>query len=284
MTIASTSDSKERERTTWAGAAAGWWRRDELLTKGATPVTKRMLALTALSPGHKVLDIASGTGEPAISAARVIGESGRVTGTDLVEEMLVYARMKAEKAGLNNIEFLCVDGETFNLAPETYDVVTIRWGLMFMSEPESCLASAHAAMKTGARIAVACWCSPQENPFLDLLLNTLRKYMALKQPEPGTPGIFAFADPQRLLNLMQSAGFENVILEKIEFNFIEVETGLAYWEAISDLAAPIMALVNQLDDEKRANFVKDVISSADALKQGDTLCMRGTTWLATADK
>jgi len=284
MTTPSVSDLKERERSTWAGAAEGWKRRDELLTKGAIPVTERMLALAAVSPGHHVLDIASGTGEPAISAAHIVGDSGSVTGSDLVEEMLVHAREKAAKANLNNIAFHCVDGETLTFTPDTYDVVTIRWGLMFMPEPHVCLALAHTAMKTGGRIALACWAAPDENPFLSLLVQTLSKYMEIPKPPPGTPGIFAFADPDRLRNVIETAGFKNVELEKLEFNIIELESGLAYWEAMSDLAAPIMLLVNKLDDEQRASFVSDVIAAADALKEGDTLRLRGTTWLVAADK
>jgi hypothetical protein len=70
----------------------------------------------------------------------------------------------------------------------------------------------------------------------------------------------------------------------MEINVLEVEDGKAYWDAMSDLAAPVMTLVKQLDDATRETFIADVIASADALKQGDTLCMRGTTWLAAASK
>ena len=67
---------KERERKTWAAVAAGWRRRDELLRKGSAPVTERMLELADIDAGHRVLDIASGTGEPAIPAARKTGNTG----------------------------------------------------------------------------------------------------------------------------------------------------------------------------------------------------------------
>lgn len=284
MTTVNASDIKERERATWSAAAEGWRRRDELLTKGAIPVTERMLSLAAVSPGHRVLDIASGTGEPALSAARIVGESGSVTGTDLVEEMLIYAREKAEKAGLQNIEFRCSDGETLKFSPGVFDAVTIRWGLMFMPEPEACLAAAHAAMKKDGRISLACWASLDENPFIGLLIQTLSKYMEVPKPPPGAPGIFAFADPGRLHSVIVAAGFRNVEVEKLEFDFIEVDSGLAYWEAMSDLAAPVKVLVDQLDRETRSSYINDVITTADSLKQGDTLRLRGATWLASACK
>jgi len=65
---------------------------------------------------------------------------------------------------------------------------------------------------------------------------------------------------------------------------MEVDDGRAYWEAISDLAAPVMALVGQLEESDRSDYIDEVIKVADTLKQGDTLRMKGTTWIASADK
>ena len=284
MSIPSKTELKERERTAWASVADGWKRRDELLRKGAAPVTARLLELAGISAGHRVLDIASGLGEPAIPAAQQVGPEGHVFGTDLVEEMLNHARAKAAAAGVTNIEFICVDGETLDFEPAYFDAATCRWGLMFMPEPEACLRLAHGVMKDTARFATATWSTPEKNPFVALLMQTLGKYMELPKPPPGTPGIFALADPNRLRELFESAGFRDVELEEMEINVLEVADGKAYWDAMSDLAAPVMTLVKQLDDETRETFIADVIASADALKQGDTLCMRGTTWLVAASR
>jgi ubiquinone/menaquinone biosynthesis C-methylase UbiE len=275
---------KQREHDSWMSVAEGWHRRDELLRKGAAPVSEWMLARAGIAEGHQVLDIASGTGEPAISAARLVGDKGRVTGTDLVEEMLVFAREKAQQAGLANIEFNCSDGEALQYDPESFDAVTIRWGLMFMPEPEVCLTSVYKLMKQGGRISIACWSDPDKNPFISLLTETLGKYMDLPKPAPGAPGIFAFADPERLRDVIQAAGFRDIELQEMEIDFIELDSGRAYWEAMSDMAAPVMQFVNQMDSATRSWFVDDVISSADALKQDGVVRMRGTTWVASAVK
>ena len=284
MSSPSNTELKERERSSWAAAANGWKRRDELLKQGAAPVTTRLLELAGIAAGHRVLDIASGLGEPAIPAAQLVGPGGQVFGTDLVEEMLNHAREKAATAGVANIEFLCVDGETLDFEAAHFDAATCRWGLMFMPEPEHCLQLVHGRMKENARFATACWSAPEKNPFVGLLIQTLGQYMELPKPPPGTPGIFSLADPERLCDLLESSGFRDVELEEMEINVLEVADGTAYWEAMSDLAAPVMTLVRQLDDETREAFIADVIESADAFKQGDTLCMRGTTWLAVASK
>ena len=277
-------DFKARERDAWASVADGWMRRDELLRRGAESVTRRMLELAGITTGHQVLDIASGTGEPSISAALLTGSSGKVIGTDLTEEMLAYAREKAGQAGVSNIEFRCVDGETLDLPANSFDAVTIRWGLMFMPEPVACLQQAHGVMKETARIVIACWSAPDKNPFVGLLMQSLGEYMDIPKPPAGTPGIFALADPERLHATIAAAGFVDITLEELEIDVLNVPDGQAYWEAISDLAAPVMILVNQLDDNSREAYIKDVIDAANLCRQGESLCMRGTTWIAAAAK
>ncbi len=284
MTVSENAAMKQIQHDQWAAAAKGWRRRDELLRKGAAPVTKRMLELAQIKPGSHVLDIASGTGEPAITAAKIAGETGRVVGIDLADEMLAVARDKAALAGLHNIEFICSDAETLDVAPGTVDAVTIRWGLMFMPQPGDCLVPARAALKENGRLSLACWAAPEKNPFVGLLVQTLANYMDVPVPPPGTPGIFALADPDRLRDVIASAGFGNIVLEELELDVLEVADGQAYWDAISDLAAPIMALVSQLEETARAEYIAQVIQTADGLKQGDHLRMTGTTWIASADK
>jgi len=139
-------------------------------------------------------------------------------------------------------------------------------------------------MKENARIAIACWSAPEKNPFVSLLMQTLANYMDLPKPSAGTPGIFALADPERLQGTIEAAGFTDVGLEELDIDVLEVPDGQAYWEAISDLAAPVMTLVNQLDSERREAYVEEVIEAANACKQGETLRMRGTTWIAVATK
>ena len=198
--------------------------------------------------------------------------------------MLAIAREKIAKANLGNIEFHCIDAEELDFSAGSFDAVTIRWGLMFMPEPQACLAAAHKALKQNGRISLACWAAPEKNPFVGVLVKTLTKYMDVPVSPPGTPGIFAFSNPARLQDALASAGFRNIALEEMTIDVIEVDDGHAYWEVISDLAAPVMALIRQLEASVRADYIDEVVKVADALKQGETLRMKGTTWIASADK
>lgn len=284
MAAISNFELKERERNNWSSAAAGWRRRDELLRKGAAPVAERMLELSGIRGGSRLLDIASGTGEPAISAAHMVGESGQVIGTDLVDEMLEVAREKSSRAGLNNIEFHCMDAETLSFEADSFDAATIRWGLMFMPDPQACLSATHKTVKPNGTITLACWAAPDKNPFVGILMKVLNNHMEIPPPPPHAPGIFSFANPDRLHEQLASAGFKNIEIEEMIIDVIEVDNGQAYWEAMSDLAAPVMALVRQLEEPARTNYINEVIETAEGYKQGETLRMKGTTWIASAKK
>jgi len=177
-----------------------------------------------------------------------------------------------------------MDAEKLNSEAASFDAVTIRWGLMFMPEPLACLVKAKEALKQGGRISLACWGDVSLNPFVGVLMQPLSQYMDIPKPPAGTPGIFAFSDREKLHDVIVSSGFRNIVFEEMVIDVIEVENGQAYWDAMSDLAAPVMALVNQLDESSRNNYIKDVISAADKMQQGDTLPMKGTTWIVSADK
>jgi ubiquinone/menaquinone biosynthesis C-methylase UbiE len=124
------------------------------------PVSERMLDLACLQPGMRVLDLASGMGEPSLRAARRVGPSGFVLGTDLSEGMLEVAREKARAQALSNIEFRAADAETLEVPEQSFDEATVRWGLMYMPRPERALERLWRALRPSGRMVCACWAGP----------------------------------------------------------------------------------------------------------------------------
>lgn len=118
-------------------------------------------------------------------------------------------------------------------------------------------------------------------------LQTLGNYMDAPGPPPGAPGIFALTDPWFLQSIVEPPGLQDVELEELEeleINVLEIADGKAYLAATSDLAAPVMTLVNQLEDSDRQRYNAELITTADPLEQYGTLRMRGTTWIVPASK
>ena len=88
------------ERTKWNAAAAGWRKWWHAIEGGSQPLNDRLVALAGVAPGHRVLDVATGLGEPALTAARVAGPTGHVTGCDLARSMLAFAAERATELGM----------------------------------------------------------------------------------------------------------------------------------------------------------------------------------------
>src|SRR3712207_898792 len=109
------TSQKPPQQLSWAERIAIVRRHHEMESRLTAPVSERMLDLARLRPGMRVLDVASGMGEPSLRAAQRVGPSGFVLGTDLVDGMLEVARETVHAQGLSNIEFRAADAETFDL-------------------------------------------------------------------------------------------------------------------------------------------------------------------------
>jgi ubiquinone/menaquinone biosynthesis C-methylase UbiE len=134
------------QRQRWNSVAADWNEWWQTIEIAAQKVSDRLVELAEIKLGHKVLDIATGIGEPAVSAARKLVEvdgsgnkindnekTGHVLATDISSEMLTIAKQRAAALGLQDvIEFRQADAEMQELLESSFDVVLCRWGLMFM--------------------------------------------------------------------------------------------------------------------------------------------------------
>jgi len=153
--MASGVDAKSRELQSWTAVAPGWRKHDARVTQMLDHVSVRLLERAEVKEGSAVLDVACGTGEPAIPAARRVGSTGRVFATDAIAGMVDFARAKATAANLHNIEFRVIDAEQLDLPAAMFDAATMRFGLMFMPAPVVCLQRIHRALKPRARLALA---------------------------------------------------------------------------------------------------------------------------------
>lgn len=272
---------KQREHSTWTAVAPGWRKHDERLTAITKPVTERLLDLAGVGPGHRVLDIACGTGEPAIPAA-LRARDGQVVATDFVEEMLAFAREKAAAKGVRNVEFRRVDGEELSFPDASFDAVTIRFGLMFMPNPVGCLERAHRALKLGGRIALACWAAPEENPWASLPMRIIRRELEMPPPPPGTPGLFAFADRSRLESVLKEAGFCDVVAEPVKVRMSDFDSGEEYFTWTRELAGPVATLFAQLPPQKQTTVKSEIEKSASGAD--GRVVYDGVTWVACGVK
>jgi ubiquinone/menaquinone biosynthesis C-methylase UbiE len=85
-------DFKAQQRQMWDNAAAGWQTWWQTIERGAQKVSDKIVQLAEIKQGDKILDIATGIGEPAVTAARKVMPNGRVVATDISPQMLAIAK------------------------------------------------------------------------------------------------------------------------------------------------------------------------------------------------
>jgi SAM-dependent methyltransferase len=266
----------------WAEHAAEIRRYDEMESRLTAPVSERMLDLACLRPGMRVLDVASGMGDPSLLAAQRVGPSGFVLGTDLEDGMLEAAREKARAQALSNIEFRAADAETLEAPEQSFDAATVRWGLMHMPQPERALERLWRALRPSARLVCACWAGPEQVEYWSLPRRSLARFRQLPPVEPDAPGMFRFSDPERLRPLLTRSGFEMEHVESMHVPVMELEDGAEVVRRLRELGSPVAKLVEELPPEERRAWEEDVARECEHYRTGGKVLLGGVTWLVVA--
>lgn len=230
--------------------AAAWERWLPKREAAAHPVSRRLLDAAQIRPGSKVLDIGTGIGEPAITAARVVGDRGYVIGTDVSPAMVELARKRAERERVSNARFLLSDGLA-DVPDGPYDAVVSRWGMMFFADLDKVLGGVCALLRPGGSFATATWGKPQEVPQISLPMAFMT---ATGSPPPDIAGgPFALHDAVDLERRLRAAGFANVSSEPFEVVYVYAAPG-EYFNQVADMTPPLSAHLAHLDESARATF------------------------------
>jgi ubiquinone/menaquinone biosynthesis C-methylase UbiE len=259
---------KSDQKRDWDAAAAGWKKWWPIFEQVAQHVSDRLVELAGVTPGARVLDIATGTGEPAVTAARRVGATGRVIATDQSSGMLAIARERAAALGLNNLEFIESDAEALAVTARDFDAVVCRWGFMFLPDIPRALAAIRARMKPGARLATAVWSTRDKVPMITLGTDQVRKLAGLPAPPFDALEPLRLADTSILTRELEAAGFKDVQIERRQVMF-EFAGADALAEFRRDVAAPFRALLERQTPELRAQIIAAVTDAARAFVQPD---------------
>jgi len=165
---------KLRQRELWSGFAP--------MATFTTPVAARLVRFAGVAPGEAVLDVGTGTGVVAITAALA---GARASGLDLTPELLVHARDNARIAGLPDIAWMEGDAEALPFADASFDLVLSQFGHIFAPRPAVALSEMRRVLRPGGRIAFASW--PPEH-FVGSLFSLVARNSAPPPPGASPPG------------------------------------------------------------------------------------------------
>jgi ubiquinone/menaquinone biosynthesis C-methylase UbiE len=201
----------------WEQQAAGWGRQADRLQDRALPVSMWLIEHLGLQPGERVLELAAGPGDTGFLAAEQIRPGGTLICSDGSEAMLELARRRAAEQGIGNVEFRRLQLEWIDLPTAAVDAVLCRWGVMLCLDPAAALMECRRVLRPGGRAAFAVWDLPESNPWTAIVTSTLIE-MELTEPPAsadGAPGMFALSAPGRIEQLLEEAGFVEVLVEPV---------------------------------------------------------------------
>jgi ubiquinone/menaquinone biosynthesis C-methylase UbiE len=267
---------RDHLRQEWTGDATvaawrKWHAQIAAFTRGAT---EALLEAAHLRPGLRVLDLACGVGDPALSIAQEVAPSGRVTATDLGPGMMSLAEELARKKGLTNIEFREASAEALPFADASYDVLTCRFGIMFFPDLPKALRECLRVLKPGGRAAFVAW-GKIAQPFFTTTAGILLKHVPSPPPppDPEGPSLFMFGERDRLRRSLEAAGFANVHEEDRIIAGRWASSVEEYWEQFTEVAAPFRPLLAQLTPEKKAQAVAEILAALRKFWDGKELNM-----------
>ena len=250
---------KETQRQNWDSVAHGWEKWWGTIEIGAEKVSRRLIELATIKIGSKVLDISTGIGEPAITAARGVGQ---VLATDISSEMLSIAKQRAVNAGLQHIVvFKQGDTGTIELPNSSFDAALCRFGLMFLPDLDTALLNIYGSLVNGGRFAAAVWASPEKDGLFASTMNTVVKETHTSPPPEGSPGPFSLSDESLLRNYFVNTGFKDVTIERMNVTF-DFESSEAYASFVYETAGPLQEMLSNESSERRQKILRAVTESA----------------------
>ena len=229
--------------------------------------------------GERVLDVGCGCGASTLDIARAVGSEGTVEALDISGPMLAEADRRAGAAGITNVTWRQADAATTELAG--YDLLTSMFGLMFFGDPVAAFAHMRAAANDGARMSFVSWRPLAENPWMEVPMQAVLQHLPPRpKGNPNGPGMFAFANPDRVSQVLTDAGWAEPEFEKLDCA-LDIAAGKGLDEAVLQ-TTKIGAVNSWLRNQPAEIIDASVASLRSALEpfaDGPYVRLPGAMWL-----
>jgi ubiquinone/menaquinone biosynthesis C-methylase UbiE len=199
----------------------------DLFLPHIAPVGEALLKALDARPGDKVLDVASGTGEPALTLARRQPHA-HITGVDAADGMIRVAQKKAAAERMTNISFTTMAAERLSYADNAFDKVLCRFGVMLFQDPLQGCREMHRVLKPGGRVALAVWSTAETMTTMHWAAAAFKDRVP-EEHQPPLHKVTSLGQPGALDELLRGAGFASfeVTPQRFDYQFTSFEQ---YWE------------------------------------------------------
>ena len=180
------------------------------------PFTEALLQKADMRGGESGIDIGCGPGTTTLRLAKNAAPGGRVIGVDISRVLIDIAKTRVADRPVDTVRFERADASVYPFEEERADLAISRFGVMFFDDPVGAFLNIRRGLKRDGRLVFVCWQGVDQNPWMHSGIQLALQYVPPPEPtQPGTPGAFAFADPDRVRAILVDAGFRNVEIEAV---------------------------------------------------------------------
>jgi ubiquinone/menaquinone biosynthesis C-methylase UbiE len=249
------------------------------------PIGDALLARADYRPGERVLDIGCGGGSTTIAIARAVAPDGEALGIDISPDLTALAGRRADEVGLGNARFLCSDAATISLHETPFDRLFSRFGSMFFDDPIAAFSNLCRLLRPGARIDLAVWGPPRDNPWMMEMMTIARRHAEIPPAVPRAPGPFAFEDTDYLNEILTTAGFSAIDISAWS-GPLPIGGAASTPKAAVDFAFAALAFGRALDEqshEARSAAAREMTTLFEKNHNASSgVTMNGKAWLVSA--
>jgi SAM-dependent methyltransferase len=268
------------QKTLWNGSAGrAWVHNQRLLDQLFAPFEALLASDGVLGTATRVLDVGCGTGATTLAIARRLGARGTCAGIDLSEPMIAVARTRAEQEQVN-VRFFAADAQTHAFERADFDLIVSRFGVMFFDDPVQAFANLRHAAREDARLTFIAWRGALENPFMTAAERAAAPLLpSLPARQPGGPGQFAFADPDRVRTLLAESGWSDIDVQPIDVACVMPENDLIPYLT---WLGPVGLLLQDTDEPARSRVIDTLRAAFAQYVHGDEVRFDAACWRVSA--
>jgi len=275
-------DIIKQQRDLWNTFSPGWRKWNVFVMEWLQPIGKALIDAVDLQEDDSVLDVATGTGEPGLTAATKV-KRGRVVGIDVAEKMVELAKLNAKSRGISNYQARVNSASSLLFSENTFSVILCRFGVMYFADPQADMQELVRVLKTGGKIALSAWAEPLKNPWATTSGKTVMEMLSLPHPDSQAPGIFRHAQPGTLTWLFQQAGLKDVKESEVKGELI-FDSPEQYWEYTMDVVAPVTVALSKADASTREKVKQAVLAKARELEKDGKTIFPWSSWVVSGVK
>jgi len=222
---------------------------------------QELLRFLNLQGNERLIDIAAGTGNISLPAARIL-KAGHVTAVDLSRGMLEQAQIKAKEEGLSNIHFHCCDLEHMEEPESSFDVATCGFAIFFLADMQNGLRAIRKQLSPGGLLAITTFLDGMMEPLSSLFLEKVEAFGI----EPPPLSWKRVDSPQKIDQLLMETSYYEIAHHTQQMGYY-LDNAADWWQVIWN--SGYRGLLLQLDEEDLKRFKNEHLAEVHALDNGN---------------